>query len=150
MSTNATELAGHLGPRLGALVDVGRLARRNADDRPDPSEPRRSDVALRPPRPPRLVARPLVQRQWHVLAIAQGICTPAPSRHRRAAVPRRRHACAVGTGRASALEVLAANGVTVMLAERDEYTPTPAVSHAILVHNRGADRLSRALADGIV
>jgi len=38
---------------------------------------------------------------------------------------------------ASAIEVLAANGVDVMLAEPDEYTPTPAVSHAIIVYNRG-------------
>ena len=37
----------------------------------------------------------------------------------------------------SALEVLAANGVEVMLAESDEFTPTPAVSHAILTYNRG-------------
>ena len=48
---------------------------------------------------------------------------------------------------ASALEVLAANGVEVMLAEADEYTPTPALSHAILTYNRG--RKTR-LADGIV
>jgi phosphoglucomutase len=48
---------------------------------------------------------------------------------------------------ASALEVLAANGVDVMLAQGDEYTPTPAVSHAILAHNRGR---STHLADGIV
>ncbi|MGH8743934.1 MAG: alpha-D-glucose phosphate-specific phosphoglucomutase, partial [Burkholderiales bacterium] len=48
---------------------------------------------------------------------------------------------------ASALEVLAANGVAVMIAERDEYTPTPAVSHAILTFNHG--RKSGA-ADGIV
>ena len=48
---------------------------------------------------------------------------------------------------ASALEVLAANGVDVMLAEHDEYTPTPAVSHAILAHNRGR---TAGLADGIV
>jgi phosphoglucomutase len=48
---------------------------------------------------------------------------------------------------ASALEVLAANGVEVMLALQDEYTPTPAVSLAILMHNRGR---SRGLADGIV
>jgi len=34
---------------------------------------------------------------------------------------------------ASALEVLAANNVDVMLAERDDYTPTPVISHAILV-----------------
>ena len=48
---------------------------------------------------------------------------------------------------ASALEVLAANGVEVMLAERDEYTPTPAVSHAILAYNRGR---ATGRADGIV
>ena len=48
---------------------------------------------------------------------------------------------------ASALEVLAAGGVEVMISEGDEYTPTPAVSHAILVYNRGRkDRF----ADGIV
>ena len=52
---------------------------------------------------------------------------------------------------ASAIEVLAANGVELMLASGDEYTPTPAISHAILVHNRGKDLGSaRGLADGIV
>jgi phosphoglucomutase len=48
---------------------------------------------------------------------------------------------------ASALEVLAANGVEVMIAEKDEYTPTPAVSHAILTYNRGR---TKGLADGVV
>jgi phosphoglucomutase len=47
----------------------------------------------------------------------------------------------------SALEVLAANDVTVMIDAADRYTPTPAVSHAILTHNRGR---TDALADGIV
>lgn len=47
----------------------------------------------------------------------------------------------------SALEVLAANGVDVMLADKDEYTPTPVISHAILTYNRGRDK---GLADGIV
>ncbi|MGV8931513.1 MAG: phosphoglucomutase (alpha-D-glucose-1,6-bisphosphate-dependent) [Luteimonas sp.] len=47
----------------------------------------------------------------------------------------------------SALEVLAANGVEVRIAQGGEYTPTPAISHAILVHNRGRDT---GLADGIV
>jgi phosphoglucomutase len=47
----------------------------------------------------------------------------------------------------SALEVLAANGVDVMLSRGDEYTPTPAVSHAILTYNRGR---TKGLADGIV
>ena len=48
---------------------------------------------------------------------------------------------------ASALEVLAANDVAVMIDSADRYTPTPAVSHAILTHNRGR---SADLADGIV
>jgi phosphoglucomutase len=48
---------------------------------------------------------------------------------------------------ASALEVLAANGVEVLTAADDEYTPTPAVSHAILTYNRGR---TAGLADGIV
>jgi phosphoglucomutase len=48
---------------------------------------------------------------------------------------------------ASALEVLAANGVEVMMAAGGEYTPTPAVSHAILVYNRNR---KSGLADGIV
>ncbi|HEV7606715.1 MAG TPA: phosphoglucomutase (alpha-D-glucose-1,6-bisphosphate-dependent) [Steroidobacteraceae bacterium] len=48
---------------------------------------------------------------------------------------------------ASALEVLAANAVEVMIARNDEYTPTPALSHAILAYNRGR---ASALADGIV
>ena len=84
----------------------------------------------------------------HVLAITQAICRYRAQRGvdgplflgidtHALSVP----ACA------SALEVLAANGVDVMLAEHDEYTPTPAVSHAILAHNRGR---SAGLADGIV
>jgi phosphoglucomutase len=48
---------------------------------------------------------------------------------------------------ATALEVLAANDIDVMIAAGDEYTPTPAVSHAILTYNRGR---SAGLADGIV
>ena len=47
----------------------------------------------------------------------------------------------------SALEVLAANEVEVMLSENDEYTPTPVISHAILTYNKGK---KFALADGIV
>lgn len=48
---------------------------------------------------------------------------------------------------ASTLEVLAANRVEVMLSDQDEYTPTPAVSHAIVAYNRGRET---GLADGIV
>lgn len=48
---------------------------------------------------------------------------------------------------ASAIEVLAANGVKTLLSKDDEYTPTPAISHAILTYNRGR---KANLADGIV
>ena len=48
---------------------------------------------------------------------------------------------------ATALEVLAANGVEVMISQGDEYTPTPVISHAILTYNRGR---KIGLADGIV
>ncbi|MEU8472891.1 phosphoglucomutase (alpha-D-glucose-1,6-bisphosphate-dependent) [Streptomyces sp. NPDC029006] len=49
--------------------------------------------------------------------------------------------------RATALEVFAANDVTVLIDSADGYTPTPAVSHAILTHNRGR---TTGLADGVV
>ena len=86
--------------------------------------------------------------EWHVLAITQAIC-----RYRATQgidgplfVGVDTHALSAPAC-ASALEVLAANNVTVMLARDDEYTPTPAVSHAIIVYNRGR---TTGLADGIV
>ena len=51
---------------------------------------------------------------------------------------------------ATALEVFAANDVTVLVDDRDRYTPTPAVSHAILRHNRGRSAEDPARADGVV
>ena len=84
----------------------------------------------------------------HVLAISQAICD---YRKRQGIggplfLGIDTHALSVPAC-ASALEVLAANGVEVMLADNDEYTPTPAISHAILAYNRGRDA---GLADGIV
>jgi phosphoglucomutase len=86
--------------------------------------------------------------EQHVMAITQAICE-----HRKREGLRGplylgidTHALSVPAS-ASALEVLAANGVDVMIAADDGYTPTPAVSHAILVYNRGR---SSGLADGIV
>ena len=79
--------------------------------------------------------------EWHVLAISQAIC----DYRKRQGIDGPlflgidTHALSVPAC-ASALEVLAANGVDVMLAEHDEYTPTPAVSHAILTYNRGRTR----------
>jgi phosphoglucomutase len=86
--------------------------------------------------------------EWHILAISQAICLYR--RQEKIDGPlflgMDTHALSV-PALASALEVLAANGVDVMIAEGDEYTPTPAVSHAILTTNR--DRKT-GLADGIV
>ncbi|MHB1678555.1 MAG: phosphoglucomutase (alpha-D-glucose-1,6-bisphosphate-dependent) [Sulfuriferula sp.] len=86
--------------------------------------------------------------EWHVLAISQAICQYRKQRGIDGPLflGIDTHALSVPAS-ASAIEVLAANDVEVMLAENDEYTPTPAVSHAILTYNRGRDK---GLADGIV
>jgi phosphoglucomutase len=86
--------------------------------------------------------------EWHVLAISQAICEYRKLQGITGPLFLGIDTHALSPAAlASALEVLAANGVDVMIAERDEYTPTPAVSHAILVYNRGR---TTGLADGIV
>ncbi|MEP6739581.1 MAG: alpha-D-glucose phosphate-specific phosphoglucomutase, partial [Caldimonas sp.] len=145
MATRISPLAGKPAPP-SLLVDVARLVTAYYEEVPDPT------VAAE-----RVAFGTSGHRgssfdrsfnEPHVLAITQAICqyrrwqgidgplflgidTHALSQP----------ACA------SALEVLAANGVDVMLAQDDEYTPTPAISHAILVYNRGR---TSGLADGIV
>src|SRR5262249_60469646 len=52
-----------------------------------------------------------------------------------------------GPAQRTALEVLAANGVQTVIQRDDDFTPTPVISHAILVHNRGR---KQQFADGIV
>ena len=86
--------------------------------------------------------------EWHVLAISQAICEYrlAQGINGPLFLGIDTHALSAPAS-ASALEVLAANGVELMLATDDEYTPTPAISHAILCYNRGR---SSGLADGIV
>jgi phosphoglucomutase len=86
--------------------------------------------------------------EWHILAISQAICLYR-EQHKIDGplfLGMDTHALSV-PALASALEVLAANGVDVMLAEGDEYTPTPVISHAILTYNQGR---KTGLADGIV
>ncbi|HEX3177242.1 MAG TPA: phosphoglucomutase (alpha-D-glucose-1,6-bisphosphate-dependent) [Methylomirabilota bacterium] len=86
--------------------------------------------------------------EWHILAVTQAICN-----YRRAQgidgplfLGIDTHALSEPAF-ASALEVLAANEVDVMIDEAGGYTPTPVVSHAILTYNRGR---RDGLADGIV
>ncbi|HTT04989.1 MAG TPA: phosphoglucomutase (alpha-D-glucose-1,6-bisphosphate-dependent) [Steroidobacteraceae bacterium] len=84
----------------------------------------------------------------HVLAITQAICDYRARQGVRGPLflGADTHALSVPAC-ASALEVLAANEVQVMLSEGDEYTPTPVISHAILTYNR---RRESGFADGIV
>ncbi len=86
--------------------------------------------------------------EWHILAISQAIC-----QYRRQQGINGPLFLGIDTHALSepafitVLEVLAANGVEVMIADKDEYTPTPVISHAILNYNRGRDN---GLADGII
>ena len=86
--------------------------------------------------------------EWHILAISQAICLYR--RQNRIDGPlflgRDTHALSA-PALESALEVLAANGVEVRIAGADEFTPTPAISWAILTHNQGR---KSGWADGIV
>jgi phosphoglucomutase len=86
--------------------------------------------------------------EGHILAISQALCLYRAQQNIDGPMflGMDTHALSV-PARASALEVLAANGVEVMLAEADEYTPTPAISHAILAYNRGR---TTGFADGVV
>jgi phosphoglucomutase len=86
--------------------------------------------------------------EWHILAITQAICLYR--QQQKVDGPLFLGIDTHGLSRpalASAVEVLAANNVDVMLAADEGYTPTPVISHAILTYNRGR---TTGLADGIV
>jgi len=128
------------------LVDVPRLVTAYYTEVPDPSVPAQR-VAFGTSGH-RGSAFDRAFNEWHILAITQAIC-----QYRRQHeidgplfLGMDTHALSV-PALTSALEVLAANGVDVMLAKGDEYTPTPAISHAILTYNR---RRKTSFADGIV
>jgi phosphoglucomutase len=142
---NVNPLAGKPAPH-DILVNVPRLITAYYKEVPDPSVA--SQRVAFGTSGHRGSAFDAAFNEWHILAITQGICeyrkkqgTDGPL-----FLGMDTHALSV-PALASALEVLAANGVDVMLAEKDEYTPTPTISHAILTYNR--DRKS-GLADGIV
>ena len=84
----------------------------------------------------------------HILAISQAICLYRKRQNINGPLflGKDTHALSVPAF-ASALEVLAANGVETMMDSAGGYTPTPAISHAILGYNRGR---TSGLADGIV
>ena len=145
MSTRISPLAGKPAP-ASVLVDVSRLVTAYYTGRPDPA------VAAQ-----RVAFGTSGHRgssfadsfnEAHVLAITQAICdwrrTNGIDGPLFLGIDT--HALSQPAA-ATALEVLAANGVETMIAANDEYTPTPAISHAILTYNRGR---TKGLADGIV
>ena len=152
MESRINPLAGHPAPP-SILIDVGKLVSAYHTDVPDPTVAAQRVVFGTSGHRGSAFDRSF--NEWHVLAITQAIC------HYRKAYgiggplflgidthALSQPACA------TALEVLAANGVDVMLAMNDAFTPTPAVSHAILGHNRGRmqpnDKRGTDVADGIV
>jgi len=130
----------------GMLVNVPKLITAYYADAPDPAVPAQR-VAFGTSGH-RGSSFKLAFNEWHILAITQAICLYR--KRQKIAGPLYlgidTHALSVPAC-ATALEVLAANGVEVMVAAGDEYTPTPVISHAILTHNRGR---KTGLADGIV
>jgi len=145
LSPKINPLAGQPAP-VGSLVNIPRLITAYYSERPDPQIPaQRVSFGTSGHRG---CSFDLGFNEAHVLAISQAICE---YRERRGITGPLfmgfdSHALSAPAF-ASALEVLAAHGVDVMIAADDEYTPTPAISHAILTYNRGRQH---GLADGIV
>ena len=148
MTAAISPLAGHPAP-ASVLIDVAKLMSAYHTDVPDPAIAAQRVAFGTSGHRGSAFDRSF--NEWHVLAITQAICS-----YRRANgidgplfMGIDTHALSAPAC-ASALEVLAAHGVDVMLAVNDEYTPTPAVSHAILGHNRGRSPGDMGMADGIV
>ncbi|MFK4865379.1 phosphoglucomutase (alpha-D-glucose-1,6-bisphosphate-dependent) [Streptomyces sp. CSMPJR101] len=130
----------------GDLVDVARLVTAYYALRPDPAEPgQRVAFGTSGHRGSSLAA---AFNDDHIAATSQAICeyralqgTDGPLY-----LGADTHALSE-PARVTALEVFAANDVTVLIDQHDGYTPTPAVSHAILTYNRNR---TSGLADGVV
>ena len=145
MSQKISPLAGKPAPK-SILVDVPKLLAAYADLKPDPSVAAQRVAFGTSGHRGSSFERSF--NEWHILAISQAICE-----YRRGKgidgplfIGADTHALSQ-PALESALEVLAANGVQTMLSAGGEFTPTPAVSHAILVYNKGR---ATGLADGIV
>lgn len=145
MSTHISPLAGKLAP-TSQLVDVAKLTAAYYDRKPDPSVPaQRVSFGTSGHRGSSFDT---TFNEAHVLAISQAICEYRLAQDITGPLFMGidTHALSVPAFE-SALEVLAANGVEVLIAKEGEYTPTPAVSHAIICFNRGR---SAGTADGIL
>ncbi len=136
------------GKRLdkSMLIDVGRLVAAYYANKPDVSVP--SQRVAFGTSGHRGSSFDRAFNENHILAISQAICEYRAAQEINGPLYLGIDTHALSRpAAATALEVLAANGVTVMIAGGDEFTPTPAISHAILTYNRGR---KDGLADGIV
>jgi phosphoglucomutase len=140
-----SELAGKPAP-ASILVDVSALVTAYFTDAPDPSvSAHRVSFGTSGHRGSSFDR---TFNEAHVLAITQAICEYRASRGIDGPLFLGIDTHALSTpAQATAVEVLAANEVELMLSSGDEYTPTPAVSHAILTYNH---KRETGLADGIV
>jgi phosphoglucomutase len=145
MSQTISPLAGKPAPK-SILVDVPKLLAAYADTRPDPSVPaQRVAFGTSGHRGSSLDGS---FNEWHILAISQAICEYRRSKGIDGPLYMGFDTHALSQPAfESAMEVLAANGVQVMIAAGGEFTPTPTISHAILIYNKGR---TSGLADGIV
>lgn len=145
MSQHISPLAGQPAPS-SILVDVPRLLAAYADLQPDPSVPAQRVAFGTSGHRGNAFERSF--NEAHILAVSQAICEYRQGKGIDGPlfIGADTHALSQPAFE-NALEVLAANGVQTMISSGGEYTPTPAVSHAILVYNRGR---SSGLADGIV
>lgn len=128
------------------LVNVPKLVTAYYALRPDPTDARQRVVFGTSGH--RGSAFDCAFNEWHILSITQAICDYRKLKKIEGPVFLGMDTHALSEPAfASAMEVLAANNVDVMLSEGTAYTPTPAVSHAILRYNSGRES---GLADGIV
>jgi phosphoglucomutase len=145
VSPNIDALAGKPAPE-SMLVDVAKLLDAYTALRPDPAEPtQRVSFGTSGHRGSSLDRS---FNEWHVLAITQAICDYRRQKNITGPlyIGIDTHALSQPAFQ-SAVEVLVANEVAVAVSAGGEFTPTPAVSHAILTYNR--QRVD-GLADGIV
>ena len=133
-------------PTRDQLVDLGALRSGYFQQRPDAADPaERVSFGTSGHRGSSLSR---TFNEAHVLAITQAICEYRKGRAIDGPLYMGKDTHVLSEPAfMTALEVLAANGVETMIDDKDGYTPTPAVSHAILTHNRGR---TSGLADGIV
>jgi phosphoglucomutase len=128
------------------LIDVARLVTAYYALHPDPAEPgQRVAFGTSGHRGSSLAA---AFNEDHIAATSQAICEYRTAKGTDGPLFLGADTHALSEpARITALEVFAANDVTVLIDQTDGYTPTPAVSHAILAHNRGR---TSGLADGVV